>query len=426
VHLAPFTDPDKPGSYSRDPALTWQHILDSGEHVGYDDELGLWLIAGHDNVRAALSDPRRLCNAATLAPVTPPTEQATRVLAGFDAPDVAVSADPPVHARTRAVLRSVFPNTAERAADKWGALVQRRVTQLADHLTDRAGTGPVDLVQQFSTQLPLLVVLDILGVPADEASQVLAGSDGFVTLIWGDLAPDVQVRAAQGFVRFWRYCRAYVASRAAGTNDSDDLIAELLRYRDNDDGRLTEAEIAGFVINLIVAGWATTSAAIAHALEHALTDPHRWTRIGVDAHYAAIHTEETLRHSPPLDGWLRLTTTDVTVDGVTIPAGSRCLVLLGTANHDPRIFADPATFDPGRARLSHHLAFGAGPHYCIGAALARLEIATALQSLAQRLPDLRLAPDYQRRFHPNVAARSHVAMPAGIGSDHCPVAHGES
>ncbi|MBG0567540.1 cytochrome P450 [Actinoplanes aureus] len=415
MRLDPFSD-----TYCSDPAKTWKRILGfEGRQVLYDPDLDVWLIAGHDNVRAALTDARRFSNAATLAPLRPPSDAAATILSRFDAPDVLVSADGAQHTRIRAIVRAVFPQASVQVHQVWGALIAEHTSRLVDQL---AGHESADLMRVVATRLPLLVIVDILGLPTD--GKALPGSaDGFASLVWGDFGAFAQRQAAIELVQLWRYCRDSVIARAATPDGGDGLIGELLRHRDGDDARLTLDELAALVLNLIVASWGSTSGALGHALDHALADPHRWARLADDEHYLATHVEESLRHSPVIDGWLRLTTTDVTLDGVTIPAGSRCLLLIGTANHDPRVYATPGRFDPGRAWLSQHLSFGAGPHYCIGAALARLELTTVLRALARRLPHLRLAGGYQRRFRPNVAVRTHISLPATGIAGGCPQGH---
>ncbi|WIM99980.1 cytochrome P450 [Actinoplanes oblitus] len=423
MKLDPFGTIDS--TYSNNPAATWKKLLGfGGSQVFHDPELGLWLIAGYDNVRSALTDSRRFSNAATLAPIRPLSDATAEALAGFDAPDVLVSADAPQHTLIRATLRALFPNTSARAEHAWAALIAARVDQLVD---DLAGQDNTDLMRTVAARLPLLVILDILGIAADDLHTIPGWADGFLDLVWGDLGPDAQLAAAHGFVDFWHLCRSTVTTRASQPDPGPGLIGDLLRHQRGNDARLSMDKIAALVLNLTVAGWESTTGALGHALEHGLTDPHRWAQLADDEHYLATHVEESLRHSPAVDGWPRITTTEVTLDGTVIPAGSRCLLLIGSANHDPRVYGTPDRFDPGRAWLSQHLSFGAGPHYCIGAALARLEITTTLRTLARRFPHLRLADDYQRRFRPNVAARTHQSLPATTGTaTRCPYGHDTS
>lgn len=410
-------DPFSP-SYSRDPAATWRRLYATGQLVGFDDDLGLWLIAGHDNVRTALSETTRFTNRATLTPIRPVSPAAREILAGLDAPAVTITTDPPEHLRTRAILRALFPTSAMRAQHQWGSVVQARVTDL---VTDLASRPAADLMH-FAVRLPLTVVLDILGLPDTDADDLRGWTDDFAHLLWGDPDPETQIACAHSSVAHWRYCERAVHQRIASGEPGGGLIGDLLRFRNNDDTNLTVGEVAALALNIVGAGWETTASALGHALYHALAEPGRWARLADDEHYLALHVEESLRHSPAIDGWLRQTTGDITLDGVTIPAGSRCLVLIGTANHDPAVYDQPHLFQPYRPRAGQHLAFGAGPHYCIGAALARLELTTALGTLARRLPDLTLDEDYQARYRRSAALRQHTDLPVRQAG-RCPVSH---
>ena len=424
MHLDPFGD-----TYSTDPAAVWRQMLASGNRVVFDSELDLWLIAGHDLARGVLADTRRFSSTSTVTPSQPLNDIAAAILARLDAPPVAVTADPPRHARARAALTAVFANTPLRTEELWGDLVRRRAGELSDNLAHQVAATPwpdVDLVELFCSRLPLYVMLDVLGIPADDRAQIAAWADNFSALIWGQLDDDEQISAANGLLALWDFCRDVVVLRADIHLDRQPsgLIGDLLRYRGGNDHRLTLPETAALVLNLLIAGWESTAAALAHALDHALTDRGRWAQLAVDDHYAAIHAEEALRHSPAIDGWERIATVDVDLDGVRIPAGSRCLILIGAANHDPSVFDQPETFQPSRARLSQHLGFGAGVHHCIGAALARLELTIALTTLARRLPGLTLATGFDRRYRPSTTMRSHTALPATVVPSGCPVAHG--
>jgi cytochrome P450 len=419
---------DPAHAYSHVPASLWRHLLDSGDRVSYEPELHLWVIAGHDLARTVLADTRRFSSAVALTPTVALNADAAATLDRLDVPSLAVTTDPPRHADVRAPLAAVFATSADRAEQQWGELVRRRADQLADHLAQHLTATPwpdVDLVELVSSRLPLLVMLDVLGIPADDYARIAAWADNFAALLWGRLDDDEQISAANGLLALWDFCRDLVELRADVDLHAqrDGLIADLLRYRNGDDHRLTLPETAAQILTLLLSGWESTAAALAQALEHALSDRGRWARLAVDDHYAVLHTEETLRHSPAVDGVHRVTTTDIDLDGTVIPAGSRCLVLIGSANHDHQIFEQPEAFQPDRARLSQHLSFGTATHSCLGAALARLQITAALSTLARRLPDLMLAPGYTRRYRPSTSLRQHTALPATLGPATCPVAH---
>jgi cytochrome P450 len=403
MNLQPYTS-----DYSFDPHATWGRLLEQKTLIGYDPALGLWLIGGHEPVRKVLADPR-FANAATLSPIIDLVDGAQHVLSHLDAPAVAVTADGPQHRRLRPLLQSLFPHTVDHVEQQWGRLIRDRAEQLADELGNT--DSPTDLMQ-YAVRFPLHIVLDIAGVPAGDSDSIRRWTDSFALLVWGQPDPLEQLSAAHDALGLWRYCQHAVDQRLHGDEPGPGLLGDLLRHRADDDTRLTAAEIAALIMNVIGAGWETTAGALGSALYHGLTNRRRWQRLAHDAHLRSTHVEETLRHSPAIDAWLRITTTPVTLDQITIPEHSRCLVLIGTANHDPAVFDNPDAFDPGRPHLSRHLAFGAGPHHCIGAALARVELTTALRTLAERLPDLHLTPGLRPRHHPSAALRRYTSLPA--------------
>jgi cytochrome P450 len=405
MELGPFT-----GTYLTDPAATWRKLLDAPEEVHYDGDLGMWLIAKHADVRRAFADTETFQNALTLAPVYQVSPEAMSVIMQIDAPPTTAAADAPVHTRTRRALRATFANTAGRVDDQYGPIVRRRVEELVTSLADRAGEI-VDLIPTIATELPLLVVMDILGVPEADVPRIRNWADGQIALVWGRPDPAEQLRLARGLRDFWHYCRQLVAERVDDAMHGADFIRKVLRFRAGDDAVLTEAEVASLAFNLLVAGHETTAGLLAHGLEYALSAPERWRRLVADPGYAPAFVEETLRFGPAIDGWLRVTGRPVTIGGQTIPAGARCLLLIGAANRDAAAFHDPDRFDPHRTDTKDQLSFGYGPHFCIGAALARLEARVALTRLAATLPGLRLASGHRTSYKPNAAFRAHRTLP---------------
>jgi len=381
--------------------------------VHYADDLGMWLISRHEHVRQAFGDPESFGNALTLAPVYEMCPEALAIVMRLDAPPTTAAADSPVHTRTRRALRATFANTAPRVSAQYGPIVRRRVDELVAGLAARPGEV-VDLVPEFTALLPLLVVVDILGVPDRDVARIRNWADGQIALIWGQPDPAEQVRLAQGLLDFWHYCQDLVARRLDGDLTGDDFVSRALRYREGDDAVLTPAEVASMAFNLLVAGHETTAGLLAHGLEQALSAPGRWRRLAEEPDGVPEFLEEALRFGPAIDGWLRVTLRPVTIGGATIPAGARCLLVIGAANRDPAMFAHPDRFDPHRGDAKDHLSFGYGPHFCIGAALARLEAWIALVRLAETIPGLRLAPGHVSTYKPNVAFRAHQALPAVV------------
>jgi hypothetical protein len=409
MDLNPFA-----GSYLTNPAATWRLLLEHAEGVQYADDLGLWLISRHADVRRVLADGENFSNAMTLLPVYDVCPEALSIVFRIDAPPTTAAADAPTHTRTRRALRATFANTANRVNDQYGLIVRRRADELVSRIADRDG-DVVDLVADFTTELPLLVVMDILGVPEPDVPRIKAWADGQIALVWGQPSPAEQVRLAQGLLDFWHYCQGMVAERARSFGPSgEDFVSKVLSFRGGDDEVLTEAEVASLAFNLLVAGHETTAGLLAHTLDRALSEPDRWAGLVADPASTPAFVEETLRFGPAIDAWLRMARNDVTIGGVTIPAGARCLLMLGAANRDAAAFAHPDRFDPDRPDVREHLTFGFGPHFCIGAALARLEAQVAITRLAAAVPGLRLAPDHETSFKPNVSFRAHHRLPVVV------------
>ncbi|MCB0012144.1 MAG: cytochrome P450, partial [Anaerolineales bacterium] len=192
---------------------------------------------------------------------------------------------------------------------------------------------------------------------------------------------------------------------AKAANPTDDLTSDLIRLRAGDDAVLTLNEIASCMITLLVAGHETTTSQITNGLLHWLSQPGEWARLGQEPELIAAAVEEMLRFDPSVNAWRRLVRRPVTVAGVDLPAGANLLLMLNAANRDPAIFPEPDKIDVGRANLKEHLAFGYGIHYCVGAPLARLEMAILFEELTGRFPNLSLLPDQPIHYVPNISFR---------------------
>jgi cytochrome P450 len=395
---------DQPGY----PDNLYDLLAASGRPAAYADDYRLWVVHRHADVLRALTDTgdedSAYSNALTLIPVGDICEDAGKILAKLKVPATTAGADNPDHARTVRALRATFPNTATKVADQYGDVVDRRVDQLTEYVRSRTrDMHTVDLAADFANLLPLWVICDLLGVSSVDMDRIKAWADGQIALVWGQPDDAEQVRLAQGLLDFWTWTQAHIArredERLAG-RPGGDWVGAVLRWRDVNGGdtALTMAEVASLAFNLLVAGHETTAGLIAHCLDSALSDSVRWRALGADPTLVPEHVERTLRCRPPIDGWLRLAKRDIHLDGATIPAGARVLCLLGAANRED-------------AEL---LSFGHGAHYCVGAALARLEAERALTALTARVPGLRLAPNWRRAYEPNVAFRHHANLLAVV------------
>jgi cytochrome P450 len=307
---------------------------------------------------------------------------------GVAEPPSMLVVDPPDHTRFRRLVSRAF---TPRATAAFEPVVQRTADALLDALELRGGT--VDLVETYAAQLPVLVIADLLGVPVERREDFLR---------WGAAA----AATLDPGLPFGRYVAAERALRAMHTflrghferrrrEPAEDLVSRLVGLPA--DEALTERELHATVMLLLGAGFETTVNLLGNGV--VLLDAHPDQREALIAEPAGWDgaVEEVLRHDSPVQITGRTAKTDAVVADREVRAGSRVTVLLGAANRDPEVFADPTRFDVTRANARDHLAFSAGIHYCVGAGLARLEGVVGLRALSVRFPGLRVSGRPVRR-----------------------------
>ena len=352
----------------------------------------VWLVSGYENVRQVIID-QRFSRAMAVAP-----GQAQPGFEMFAAGSIN-GMDPPEHTRLRKLVASAF---TARHAEALRPLVASIVSRLIDAMLDRP--QPVDLVAGFSLPLPAQVICEMLGVPAADIGQFHAWSDTVI----GDWQRDSdEIMAA--LVELYGYFGRLIEIKRA--QPADDLISALIAARDDTD-RLSEQELTVMCCTLLIGGHETTANQINLSLLLLFDHPGQVARLRADPGLIPGAVEEVLRYTR-LGGLApaRVTSEDVAIGGVTIPAGEQVIPLFATANRDPSVFADPDRFDVTRDAASH-LSFGAGVHHCLGAQLARVELQEAFRGLIGRLPGLRLAvPASELEFKPGMAIHSLRELP---------------
>jgi cytochrome P450 PksS len=317
-----------------------------------------------------------------------------------------LDADGDEHRRLRSLVRDTF-------APKHIAPLEPRVHELVGELLDRmAGADRVDLVADFALPLPLTVIAEVLGVPERDRVRFRRW---FSSLLGVETSsrPSVSVLLKlPKILAMMRFLRRLVADRRV--HPGADLISRLAQTEEGGD-RLTEDELVAMVGILLIAGYETTVNLIATGTLLLLSHPDQLTRVRADPDVIDSTVEELLRLATPVDvATERYAREEVEIAGVTIPRGALVLVAIVSANADQTRFPEPEQLDVSR-KENRHLAFGLGPHYCLGAPLARMEARVALAALLQRFPQLRLAvPPEQLQWRPGVSLRGLISLPVSL------------
>jgi hypothetical protein len=279
-------------------------------------------------------------------------------------------------------------------------VIEATTARLLDAVGDAA---QFDLVETLAFPLPANIVFSLMGVPAGDFAQLKQWCGYRAALAWGRPAPEDQVDIATSMAAYRTYLRDLVDAKAR--EPGDDLASDLIAIHRAAPERLTLDEIASILFSLSFAGHETTTGLIGNTVRRLLEDPSRWAEIAAHPDLIPGAVDETLRYDPSVPVWRRVTTRPVTLAGVDLPEGARLFLWLAAAGRDEEAFDRPTDFDMRRTDADHHLAFGKGLHYCLGANLGKLEAQIAIAELARRYPALRLVPDQQLTFHPNISFR---------------------
>jgi cytochrome P450 len=367
--------------------------------VFYSPLFATWVVTRYEDVHAILRDPRRFSSSYLFrTPVDPPPDVLAMLAQIPPEAPLLVSEDPPGHTRTRALVSHAFlPRQVARMAARMRAIAHELIDQLPV-------TGGADLVRQYTYPLPMRVLLEFLGLPVADAEVIKHWCHDHMLLSVPGIGAAQQRRSAATEVAFSRYIEALIAARQR--QPRTDVLSALIHARVHGERPLDDVELHSLLQQLLFAGHETTTNLLSNTLAVLLHDASRWQALQRDLTCVARAVEEGLRYDAPVQGMFRTTTEEVTVRGVTLPAGARVFVAFGAANRDEHIFPEPDRFDVQRPNADKHVSFGYGVHYCIGAPLVRLEARIALEVLVQRLPDLHLVPDQPMTYLPSLLNRA--------------------
>lgn len=385
--------------------------------VHFVPSLDAWFVVRHELVIEALRRPE-VFSSQFPESVLPLSEEDQRRLAeamadGLPRPRTMITADGGVHTRYRRLVSKAFSPRSIAALEP---TVRAITTRLIDTWIDR---DRIEVVEDFAVPLPVEVIARALNVPDDRLADFRRWSDATVLTFGATPTVDERVAAIRTVQELQRFFVAAIEERRA--RPRDDLLTGLLDARiDADDEEVDDKrpldvpEMVSLVQELLVGGNETTTKLLAEMFRLLAGRPDRWVEVRANPELIPALVEESLRLASPAQAMWRLTTEDTELGGVAIPAGSRVVLSYASANRDEQLFADPDEFDPRRESLGDHLAFGRGPHFCIGAGLARLEARVAFEELARRVQSISLPDTNDFPYNPSFLLRGLVRLDVDI------------
>lgn len=384
---------------TRDPAFVqnpyeayaWLH---ANSPAFYWEQFGFWCFGGFDDVNRMLRDRTLGRQNPAGIPDSRGLDQDRSHLTAFDAIEAnsMLELEPPVHSRLRALVNRAF---VSRQIER----LRPRVEALANELIDGFPAGePFDLLSAYASPLPITIIAEMLGVPVEMGPQLLDWSHRMVAMYTHGRSRETEIDANRAASEFADFLRGYADERRKAPGD--DLLSLLLSAQE-DGQKLNEDELISSTILLLNAGHEATVHQTGNAVRTILAQGGDVRRFFETPETTAAAVEECLRIDAPLHMFMRYAYAGAALPhGVTPEPGQQIGLLLGMANHDPRAFGRPASFEPGRPDQKN-VSFGAGIHFCIGAPLARLELQVSLKTLFDRLPAIQLAeaPAFRDTWH---------------------------
>lgn len=381
----PIFNPFLP-SFERDPYPAYASLR-ATEPVHYSETLAAWVLTTYEDCDAVLRNPRVFSNnpmnaSRELADVI--RQRRGELPLGL-VPTV-LNSDAEVHARLRGIVSRAF--TPRVVAE-----LEPRIADIAEFLLhDAPRSEPFDLVKTFAEALPVIVIAELLGVPSEDRPLFRRWSSAIAEttrpMPTHAMFEDVKAAATE----LIEYMTSIIEQRQA--EPREDLISALVQA-ESEGSRLSRDELLAFITVLLVAGHETTTHLIGNGAFALLDAPEQLAALRADPSLTPAAVEEMLRYDSPVQAVVRIATEDTEIRGTAIAKGAVVLVMIGAADRDPARFAEPDRFDIARVD-NDHLAFGRGPHFCLGAPLARLEGRVAFEALLSHLPTLELAGTPER------------------------------
>ena len=384
-----------------DPAQTdnpypWMEVARREAPVFYLPEKDVYCVTRYDDVLAVMRDDETFSAANAVTPIAMRGPLAEIFPNGHPIQHSLLRKDPPEH---HVVRRLVQQNFTPTAIAEYEPIVRERVTHLIDDFVE---DGHCDLVTQYTGKLPAQVICDIIGVPDAEGQDLANWADDTMRLFEGApaLTSEDEIDLARRAKPVMDWLTGFVDDRHR--NPRDDLTSALLLAAKDGNVVMTVEQVVGFIDSLLIAGVGTTKNFIALAMRELLSHRDQWEELQADRSLLDNALEECLRIRTPSRGSRRIATRAVELGGVQIPQGAQVHLMLYSPQRDESVFDRPDDFDIHRANAKKHFAFGRWTHMCLGMNLAKLEARLSLEAFLDRLPNVRLVPQQEWHWEPNM------------------------
>jgi len=372
--------------------------------VFYMPELDHYIVTRFEDVEKILLDRETWSASIASNPLKPPCAGAQEVLAsgGYRRVPTLNNADAPRHAPMRRSVLSV--------------LSPRRMKALEPHLREVAralikgfqNEEEIDFVERLSFPFPGYAAFSLLGFPEEDTDLLKDWSANRILFTYGNLSDEQQIQIAEEIVLFWQYCEKFVAKRSA--DPQDDVTSDLILLSREKPEQLNEFDIVNMVYSMALAGHETTCNTIGNGVRALLENRSQFEELIADPSKIPNAVEEILRYDGPVLNHRRLAKVDTQIGGVDIPAGAKVMMCFGSAGHDDAQFENSEVFDIDRDDADLHMAFGKGPHLCLGAPLARLEVRIVLELLTEMTPNMTIVEGQTFDYSPNALFRGLRGM----------------
>ncbi|QIQ87602.1 cytochrome P450 [Erythrobacter sp.] len=391
-----------------DPFDYYRAVHEAGVEIEHLPEMNTFVVYAYDLCSEANTKPEIFSNDFSTLMGREADDEIKEILKdGWDDVPTLLTADHPVHTRNRKLVNLAFSAPRVNAIE---ADMRAKSIELIEAFADK---GECEFVEEFAVPLPVAMIAGQIGLD-DDPKKVKEWSDAAVDRFSQMVDHERKKECARSLVEFQHYMKGKIDDRRA--NGGDDLLTDLVEARVEGETPLTDPEIMSIMQQFMVAGNETTTSTLAGGLLQLIRNPDQMEKAkaaagGRDPKVITNLVEESLRYETPTAGMWRIVKQDTELGGVKMPAGSIAQLRYAAANRDPKKFENPDTFDIERKNARAHLAFGKGPHMCVGNMLSRKEMLVAFDELLERLDNFAIADEDGITILPNILLRGVTRLP---------------